>query len=83
MIVKFRDLNDPKSVEMVDPVAIGVKRIVIETTGDAVTAGIEERLGWLPTHIGSLVKRPTNVLIGDMPEAQRLTVREFIREIGR
>ena len=83
MMVRFRDLNDPRSVEMVDPVAIGVKRIVVETTGDAVTAGIKERLGWLSTHIGSLVKRPTNVLIGDMPEAQRLTVREFITEFGR
>jgi hypothetical protein len=47
MMVLFRDLNDPKSVERVDPEAIGVKRIMLETTGDDVTTGIEKRLGWL------------------------------------
>lgn len=47
LMVRFRDLNDPKSVEKVDPDAIGVKRIVVETTGDDVTTGIKERLGWL------------------------------------
>ena len=46
-MVRFRDLKDPKSVEKVDPDAIGVKRIVVETTGDDVTARIIERLGWL------------------------------------
>ena len=47
MIVRFRDIADPKSVEKVDPEAIGVKRIVVETTSDDVTTGIEKRLGWL------------------------------------
>ena len=47
LMVRFRDIDDPKSVEKVDPEAIGVKRIVVETTGDEVTTGIEKRLGWL------------------------------------
>ncbi len=54
MMVRFRDLNDPKSVEKVDPEAIGVRRITVETTSDDVTTGIEKRLRWLPTHNGAL-----------------------------
>ena len=46
MMVRFRDINDPKSVERVDPVQLGVTRIMLETTGDAVTTGIQKRLGW-------------------------------------
>jgi hypothetical protein len=44
MMVRFRDINDPKSVERVDPAAAGVRRILLETTEDAVTVGIEKRL---------------------------------------
>jgi hypothetical protein len=47
MVVRFADLNDPKSVEQVDPSAAGVKRILLETSRDAVTTGIEKRLKWL------------------------------------
>lgn len=47
MMVRFRNLGDPKSVEKVDPDAIGVKRIRLETTSDPMTTGIEKRLGWL------------------------------------
>jgi hypothetical protein len=46
MMVRFGDLNDPKSVEPVDPAAIGVKRIMLETTSDDVTTGIEKRIPW-------------------------------------
>ena len=44
LMVRFRDIRDPKSVERVDPDAIGVRRIAIETTRDPVTTGIEKRL---------------------------------------
>lgn len=47
MMVRFGDTNDPKSVERVDPAAAGVKHILLETTRDEVTTGIEERLKWL------------------------------------
>lgn len=51
LLVRFRDINDPKSVEKVSPEAAGVKRIVVETTSDAVTTGIEKRLGWLAEYL--------------------------------
>ena len=49
LMVRFRDLNDPKSVEEFEPDAVGVKRIWVETTSDAVTTGIEKRLEWIGT----------------------------------
>jgi hypothetical protein len=50
LMVRFGDINDPKTVEQVDPDTIGVKRIVLETTRADVTTGIEKRLGWLGTN---------------------------------
>ena len=47
-MVRFRDIGDPVSVEKVDPEAIGIERIIVETTDDPVTIGIENRLRWLP-----------------------------------
>lgn len=82
MMVRFRDINDPRSVAQVDPVSIGVKRIVVETTSEDVTVGLETRLRWLRRHVGSLVERPRGVAIGEMPLAQRQTVRAFSTEIG-
>ncbi|MES3150816.1 hypothetical protein O6Y00_00295 [Sphingomonas faeni] len=43
MMVRFRDLTDPTSIEQVDPEAIGASRIIVETTDDNVTTGIEKR----------------------------------------
>lgn len=56
MLVRFRDLNDPKTVEQVDPNNLaasfgeGVKLVgvSIEITDDSVTRGIEKVLPWLP-----------------------------------
>ena len=47
MMVRFRNLNDPMSVERVDPAAIGVKRIILTVTKEPLTVGIDKRLGWL------------------------------------
>ncbi len=46
-MVRFHDINDPKSVERVDPASAGVQRIRLETTKDEVTSGIEKDLPWL------------------------------------
>jgi hypothetical protein len=54
-LVRFRNLNDPATVEPVDPENLdasfgpGVKflRATIEMTNDPVTTGIEKRLPWL------------------------------------
>jgi hypothetical protein len=54
-LVRFRDIRDPKTVELVDPSDLaksfgpGVKlrRIVLTVADEPVTRGIEKRLGWL------------------------------------
>lgn len=48
MMVRFGDINDPKTVERVSPDAIGVTQIALETTVAPVTTGIQNRLRWLP-----------------------------------
>ena len=54
MMVRFRDIKDPKSVERVDLDAIGVKRIALETTRDPVTTGIEKKFpAWFSKRIRS------------------------------
>jgi hypothetical protein len=55
LLVRFSDVNDPKTVERVDPADLaasfgpGVKlvRATIEITKDPVTTGMERRLPWL------------------------------------
>jgi hypothetical protein len=47
LMVRFRDINDPRSIEQVAPDAVGVKRILVETTRDPITIGLENRLPWL------------------------------------
>lgn len=58
MLVRFREMNDPKTVEKVDPNDLeaifgeGVRLVsaTIEMTSDPVTRGVEERLTWLPQY---------------------------------
>lgn len=55
MMVTFRDLADPVSVQRVDPddlaatfgEGVRLKRITVQMTDDAVTSGIRNRLRWL------------------------------------
>jgi hypothetical protein len=47
LMVRFADIADPASVERVDPETAGIFSIMLETTRDPVTTGIERRLGWL------------------------------------
>ena len=67
LMVRFRDIDDPKSVEKVDPEAIGVKRIVVETTSDDVTTGIEKRIPWID-HLGDYLSDPNNPFTSTLPE---------------
>ena len=68
MMVRFSQINDPTTIEKVDPQLIGVKRIVVETTDDDVTNGIENRIPWLPNiykmEIGSDF-RPNGIPLGN------------------
>ncbi len=85
MLVTFDDLDDPTSVAEVDPDDLAasfgegyaLKRITVQITDEPVTTGIEERLEWLDSRIGSLVRRPAGVPIGEMPKAQRLSKSAF------
>lgn len=83
MIVRFRDLADPKSVEQVDPAVAGVKRIMAETTAEPVTIGIEKRLGWLPSQRGSFVRRLSVSDPANTPIASILNKSDFSTEIGK
>lgn len=68
MMVRFTDIRDPKSIEGVDPDAIGVKRIVVETTDDALTTGIEKKIPWLPRIYQMGIGpdfRPAGIPLGD------------------
>ena len=55
--VRFKDINDPKSVEQVDPdnlaksfgTGVKLKSLTVQMTDEPVTVGIEKRLGWLGT----------------------------------
>lgn len=57
MLVRFRDIADPGTVEQVDPddlarsfgEGVKLKRITVQLTDDPVTTGIVKRLGWLDT----------------------------------
>lgn len=63
MLVTFGDIDDPTSVERVDPddlaatfgEGVKLKRITVELTDDPVTTGIEERLGWLPNYYDKML----------------------------
>jgi hypothetical protein len=62
MLVTFKEIADPTSVQRVDPYDLAasfgagyrLKAITVQVTDEAVTVGIQKRLGWLNTHSGSL-----------------------------
>lgn len=63
LLVTFRNIRDPKSVERVDPEALDasfgpgvrLRRITVEITGDVVTRDIDRRLGWLGEYRGRML----------------------------
>lgn len=76
LLVTFRDIRDPKSVERVDPAALDksfgpsvtLRRITVVVTDEPVTTGIEKRLEWLPTVYDRLRDtpfRPEGIPVGD------------------
>jgi hypothetical protein len=67
LMVRFKDINDPKSVEKVDPDAIAVKRILLETTRDDVTTGIEKRIPWID-HLDRYRSDPSNPFTSTLPD---------------
>lgn len=58
LLVRFRDIRDPKSVDPVDPANLansfgsGIKlhRVTVQSTDDPITTGIIKKLPWLPLY---------------------------------
>lgn len=58
MLVRFRDITDPTTVERVDPddlaasfgEGVKLRRVTVQLTDDPVTTGIERRLGWIDSY---------------------------------
>ena len=82
MLVRFEDIDDPKTVKQVPPAGFGdyrIKEITFEITDEPVTAGpVEKVLGWLGEHpepkLGPASGGTTNI-----PFYRRVTHGEFIR----
>jgi hypothetical protein len=86
LLVRFRDLADPTSVERVDPddlansfgKGVTLKAITVARTEAEVSRGIEGRLPWLEKIQGGLMKMPRNVPVGQpMPLAVNLSDADF------
>ena len=76
LLVRFRDVADPTTVERVDPDDLAksfgpdvkLRKITVELTENAVTTEIEKRLGWLPTVYSKLPDEsfhPKGIPVGD------------------
>ena len=74
MLVTFGDIDDPKSVQRVDPASLAasfgpgirLKRITVEVTDDDVATGIEKRLRWLD-HLEQYRTQRTNPFTSTLP----------------
>lgn len=87
VLVTFRDVSDPESVERTDPAALDkhfgsgvrLKRITVELTDAAVTTGIEKKLVWLAqSKDGGL--DPTIGVTAKPTFAQQLSFLDFRRK---
>ena len=94
LLVHFKDIHDPKSIEALEPLepdtfvaafgpGVKLRRITLTVTDDPITTGIEKRLRWLLSQRGSLVPQPSNVNIGDMPPAQMTNEGDFSQGISK
>ena len=85
MLVTFKDIADPKTVERVDPDNLAatfgkgyaLKRITMQLTDDPVTVGIEKRLVWLPAYFSKMLDG--NRITTSKELANNLGQGEFIR----
>jgi len=81
LMVRFRDLNDPTSVTQVEPEALGISHVRLETTGEEVSTGIRSKLPWLID--GGLTLDPQGGPTSNPTFAQTLRQRVFTTEIRR
>lgn len=81
VMVRFDDLDDPRSAVQVDPEAHRIVRVIIETTRDDVTFGIASRLPWLPQQSGALINSLTLTDLKNVPIGASLTKGHFSSEL--
>lgn len=75
LLVRFRDINNPASVEKVDTndlaasfgPGVRLRRITVAVTDDEVTRGIDQRLRWL-NDLSAYRKDPSNPFTSTLPE---------------
>jgi hypothetical protein len=87
MLVRFRDLHDPTSVERADPSDLaasfgpGVKldRMSVEITDASVTKGIETALPWLAGREPQRLNPPPLGVLSGLPPVNKLTGIDFRR----
>lgn len=77
LMVRFRDLADSTSVEKVEPEEIGVRRISVQVTDDAVSRGIEAKLVWLKSEGRTLDPASGPTFSNDPPLAQLIKQNDF------
>jgi hypothetical protein len=85
ILVRFRDLSDPTSVELVDPsdlaasfgAGVKLERMSIEITDAPVTRGIEAVLPWLGNRGSQYIIPPTFGPVAHLPLVKLLTYNDF------
>lgn len=85
LLVRFRDLKDPATIERVpleDPGSVlgegvTIKRVTVAKTEAPVTTGLVRTLPWLETQMGSLVKYPRGTHLADIPLVHQLGDGDF------
>ena len=71
-MVRFGDLADPRTVEIVEPELVGVSRISLETTQDEVSIGIRSKLPWLSDRGKPLANDGSRPPSGERPAYEKL-----------
>lgn len=87
MLVRFRDISDPTTVERVDPDdlaasfgdGVHLRRVTVQLTDEMVTKGITEILPWLIYQQGGLIPVPRGKAIGEMPIGAEINEGDFLR----
>lgn len=88
MLVRFRDIADPTTVERVDPddltasfgEGVKLRRVTVQLTDDPVTKVIIKELPWLENQQGGLIRVTKGKAIKDMPIGAQLHEGDFTRE---
>lgn len=91
MLVTFTDIDDPSSVQRVDPANLAasfgpnirLKRITVEVTDDDVTTGIEKRLRWLGSGFPRIPLSDYPAVGTPLPLFATLTKMDFIRGFSK